>query len=84
MHFPADHVLTPAHFASQALPYVLPSQPQTGLYSLVHIQSGIAAPMQFDIFLVQDEKTIIIKTVKTHRTFFMRGNLRVNKITLFI
>ena len=36
----------PAHAATQALPYTLPSQPHTGWYCMVHIQSALAIPTQ--------------------------------------
>jgi len=45
-HAPSVQDFTPAHAATQALLYVFPSQPQTGLYSIVHIQSGFDRPMQ--------------------------------------
>ena len=52
-HAPSVHDFTPAHAATQALPYVFPSQPQTGLYSIVHIQSVFATPRQsLPVFVV--------------------------------
>ncbi|HUS02898.1 MAG TPA: hypothetical protein VMY77_14270 [Chitinophagaceae bacterium] len=64
----------PAHFASQALPYVFPSQPQTGTYSFVHIQSAMAVPLQADIFLVQDE-VMPIRMINAENKYFIQINL---------
>ncbi len=59
----------PAHFASQALPYVFPSQPQTGSYSLVHMQSSTGVPLQLIVFLVQDENKPTIRKIITKKFF---------------
>jgi len=40
-HSPLVNSVIPWHPASQALPYVLLLQPQTGSYCIVHIQSGL-------------------------------------------
>jgi len=37
---------TPSQLATQALPYVLPSHPQTGSYCMVQAQSLILGPIQ--------------------------------------
>jgi hypothetical protein len=42
---------TPAHFAPHGFEYVLPSFPQTGLSSLVHMQAGGLHPTVFGYFL---------------------------------
>jgi hypothetical protein len=82
---PVVQVLTPAHFAIQAFPYVLPSHPQTGKYCCVQIQSEIAVPLQLpEKFFTQEEKMEVVKIKIAPTTIFIRNNLRVNKITLFI
>ena len=70
LHAPEVQFFMPAHLASQALPYVFPSHPQTGIYSFVHIQPVIAVPLQPDIFLVQDEE-IILRRIKTDNRIFI-------------
>jgi hypothetical protein len=70
LHCPEVQFFTPAHFASQAFPYVFPSQPQTGIYSFVQIQSAMAVPLQPDIFLVHDEE-IILKSIKADNRNFI-------------
>ncbi len=44
LHTPGVMEVTPARLASQALLYVLPSQPHTGLYSVVQFKSGLGWP----------------------------------------
>lgn len=70
LHFPFVHVFTPAHCASQALPYVLPSHPHTGSYCMVHTQSRIGAPLHTVAFFVQ-EITIKRKNIAEMNMLFM-------------
>lgn len=50
-HSPLLTTLMLAHSAAQALPYVLPSQPHTGSYCIVHIQSGLGLATQASLLL---------------------------------
>ena len=52
-HSPFVKLFTPAHPASHALPYVFLSQPQTGSYCFVHMQSGLAGPTHSELFVLQ-------------------------------
>jgi hypothetical protein len=70
LHSPEVQFLMPAHLASQALPYVFPSHPQTGIYSFVHMQLAIAVPLQFVMFLVQDG-VIPARTMKAENMNFI-------------
>ena len=69
LHAPSVQDFTPAHAATQALLYVFPSQPQTGLYSIVQIQSGFDRPTQLFTCLVVlhavKSKVATIKTLKS-------------------
>lgn len=48
-----------AHSASHGLPYVLPSQPQTGTYCSVQKQFGFETAIQF--FLIQEKSEMVTR-----------------------
>lgn len=75
---PSVHDFTPAQAATQALLYVFPSQPQTGLYSIVQIQPGFGGALQtFICFVVLHE--VISKTTTINNLNLLCIILKLNR-----